>query len=197
MRETRLLPAGRSLVVIASIATLILALAITPAGAIEMLAGPRITMNDSYRAQQEALEQEVALASSGGGSIWKWKRREKCFMRRINRIRKDHGRGALQWDKHLGVVGRKHAHKLANAGTIWHDDIGAKVTKWRSLGQNTGKGPGCRKLTRAFMHSSGHRANILGRWRHIGVGVVRDNGATYVQQVFERRRDPGNIWHKP
>lgn len=118
-------------------------------------------------------------------------------MRRINRIRKRHGLNGLRFDKQLGVVGRKHARKLARSNGIWHDDIGSKVTRWRSLGQNTGKGPGCRKLTRAFMHSSGHRANYLGRWRHVGVGVVKRNGSVYVQQVFESRRDPGNIWHKP
>jgi uncharacterized protein YkwD len=181
-----------------AIASTVLTLALTTssAWAVEILAGQRITMNDAYKAQQDALEQEFASSSSGGGE-WQFKGKEKCFMRRINRIRKQHGLNKLRWDRHLGVTGRKHAYKLAKSGSIWHDDIGAKVTRWRSLGQNTGKGPGCRKLTRAFMHSSGHRANYLGKWRHVGVGVVRRNGSTYVQQVFERRKDPGNIWHKP
>lgn len=175
---------------------LILALTATSAGAIEILAGRQITTSEAYRFRQAALEQELA-SSSSGGSDWQFKNKEKCFMRRINRIRKQHGLNKLRWDRHLGVAGRKHAHKLARAKTIWHDDVGSKVTRWRSLGQNTGKGPGCRKLTRAFMHSSGHRANYLGRWRHVGVGVVRKGGTMYVQQVFERKRDPGNIWHKP
>jgi uncharacterized protein YkwD len=118
-------------------------------------------------------------------------------MRRINRFRSRHGLSKLSWDKHLGVVGRKHAMKLASADGVWHDDIAAKVTRWRSLGQNTGKGPGCKKLTRAFLHSSGHRANYMGGWRHIGVGVKKSNGSMYVQQVFESRRDPGNIWNRP
>jgi uncharacterized protein YkwD len=182
--------------VIAS-AILILSLASTSAGAVEILAGSRITMNEEYKARQEILSSEVATLGGGGDGNWQFKDRERCFMRRINRIRKQHGLNKLRWDRHLGVVGRKHAHKLAKAKSIWHDDVGAKVTRWRSLGQNTGKGPGCRKLTRAFMHSPGHRANYLGKWRHVGVGVVRTKGTTYVQQVFERRRDPGNIWHKP
>jgi uncharacterized protein YkwD len=175
---------------------LMLVLTASSAGAVEILAGPQITMSDDYKVQQEALASETSTLSSSG-SDWQFKGKEECFMRRINRIRRQHGLRKLRWDRHLGVAGRKHAYKLAKAGTIWHDDIGAKVTHWRSLGQNTGKGPGCRKLTRAFMHSSGHRANYLGHWRHVGVGVVKRNGAMYVQQVFERRRDPGNIWHKP
>jgi uncharacterized protein YkwD len=86
---------------------------------------------------------------------------------------------------------------MSRAGGIWHDDIGRKVTRWRSLGQNTGMGGGCKRLTRAFMHSAAHRANYLGRWRHVGVGVIKKSGSTFVQQVFESRNDPGNIWHKP
>ena len=123
---------------------LILTLTAPSAGAIEILAGPEITnTQDAAR----AFSSQTTLASGGGD--WQFKDKEECFMRRINRIRKQHGLNKLRWDRHLGVVGRKHAYKLAKAGGIWHDDIGAKVTRWRSLGQNTGKGPGCRKLTRA------------------------------------------------
>jgi uncharacterized protein YkwD len=198
VRKTRLLPAGRSMAALSS-TLLVLALMTTSAGAIEIMAGSRITTNEAYRSQQAALSQEFSTASSGSGdgSDWRFNLRERCFMKRINRIRRKHGLNKLRWDRHLGVAGRRHAYKLARAGTIWHDDIGAKVTRWRSLGQNTGMGSGCRRLTRAFMHSSGHRANYLGKWRHVGVGVVRRKGTTYVQQIFERRRNPGNVWHKP
>ena len=118
-------------------------------------------------------------------------------MKRINRVRRRHGRRGLDWDKHLAYVGRRHARVLARADGVWHDDIGSKITNWRSLGQNTGKGPGCKKLTRAFLHSSAHRSNYLGSWRHMGVGVRRRNGYTYVQQIFSTRRNPGNIYHRP
>lgn len=191
MNTARLLPAGRSIVAIAAAISVALASAATSAEAVETLAGSRIENANEAATVGEAL----ALGSRGDG--WKFRRREKCFMRRINNIRARYGLNRLKFDKQLGVVGRRHARKLADAGTIWHDDVAAKVTRWRSLGQNTGKGPGCRKLTRAFMHSSGHRANYLGKWRHVGVGVIKRNGSTYVQQVFESRRDPGNVWQKP
>jgi uncharacterized protein YkwD len=139
----------------------------------------------------------LSLASSSGGR-YRFKHSERCFMRKINNIRARHGLGRLRWDKQLGVVGRKHARKMARtASGIWHDDIGSKVTRWNSLGQNTGMGGGCKRMTRAFMHSPSHRSNYLGSWRHVGVGVAKYNGSTYVQQVFESRRDPGNIWHRP
>jgi uncharacterized protein YkwD len=132
------------------------------------------------------------------GSRWSFTRKEACFMRKINRARRSHGRRSLNWDRQAGYVARKHARAMARHGYIFHDgDLGRVITRWRRLGQNSGKGAGCRQLFRAFMRSAGHRRNVLGRWRHMGVGVSRRNGRVYVQQVFEHRRDPGNIWGRP
>jgi uncharacterized protein YkwD len=119
-------------------------------------------------------------------------------MRRINRARQSRGRRGLDWDKQAGYVARKHARSMASSGYVFHDpNLGQVITRWRALGQNSGKGSSCRELFRAFMRSSGHRRNILGHWRHMGVGVETAYGRVYVQQVFEHRRDPGNIWHRP
>lgn len=143
------------------------------------------------------------MAFSGGevaraGSSWSFNRKERCFMRKINRARRARGRGSLDRDKQVGYVARRHARSMANHGYVFHDaDLGRVITRWRRLGQNSGMGSGCRRLFRAFMRSSGHRSNILGRWRHMAVGAVRSGGRVYVQQVFEHRRDPGNIWGRP
>lgn len=191
MDDARLLPAGRSILVVVSAVAVLFASAAGTAEAVESLPDPQLA-----RTKQTATAGETVQLGSGGGS-WSFRHREKCFMRRINRIRSRHGLRKLRFDKQLGVVGRRHAKRIAKSGSVWHDDVARKVTRWRSLGQNTGKGPGCPALTRAFMHSSGHRANYLGRWRFVGVGALKRNGSVYVQQVFESRRDPGNIWHKP
>ena len=119
-------------------------------------------------------------------------------MHRINKKRAAMGRNRLYWDKQLGYVARRHAQRLAGARTIAHDyNMGDQITRWYRLGQNTGGGRGCRALTRSFWNSSSHRANILGRWRHIGVGASWSGGRLYVQQIFESRRDPGNIYSYP
>jgi uncharacterized protein YkwD len=119
-------------------------------------------------------------------------------MRKINRARRSHGRRSLAWDKQAGYVARRHARSMANHGYVFHDgNLGQVITRWRMLGQNSGKGAGCRELFRAFMRSPAHRSNVLGRWRHMGVGVDKAGGRVYVQQIFEHRRDPGNIWHRP
>lgn len=131
-------------------------------------------------------------------SGWDFTRAERCFMRKANRVRLRHDRGRLSSDKQLGYVARRHARSIAERRTLAHDTrLGSRVTRWRRLGQNTGVGSGCRSLFRAFMRSSGHRRNILGRWRYMGVGVARRDGRVYVQHVFEARRNPGNVYDYP
>lgn len=140
----------------------------------------------------------VLDGASANAPKYRYNKAEKCFMRKVNRVRAQHGQRRLNWDKQLGYVARRHANTLANHGGVWHDqNLGRRVTHWRSLGQNTGAGGRCRKLFRSFMASAPHRANILGRWRFIGVGTQWKNKRLYVQQIFEWRRNPGNVWSWP
>lgn len=133
-----------------------------------------------------------------GGGGWNFSDAEVCMMKHINRARKQHGLSALDWDRQLGYVARRHASGMASSRAVYHDgNMDNEITNWRSLGQNTGRAGGCKKAFWAFMRSSSHRANILGSWRHVGVGVVRAHGCVWVQQIFETRYDPGNVYHYP
>lgn len=144
-----------------------------------------------------------AVVADGGagtsvGSGYGFNPSEKCLMRKINRARRSRGMRALDWDRQVGYVARRHAYAMASSRAAYHDyQLGQKVTRWRRLGQNTGRGGKCRRIFRSFMHSSTHRANIFGRWRHLGVGAVWSGGRLYVQQVFESRLNPGNIYSYP
>lgn len=141
---------------------------------------------------------DADLLAGGKTPRYRYLKSEKCFMRKVNRARAAQGQRRLNWDKQLGYVARRHAQVLANHGGVWHDqNLGRRVTRWRSLGQNTGAGGRCRKLFGSFMASAPHRANILGNWRFIGVGTDWRGGRLYVQQIFESRRNPGNIWSWP
>ena len=132
----------------------------------------------------------------GGG--YRFTRTERCLMRRINGIRSSHGLRRLEGDKQLAYVARQHAKTMASARGVWHDpNVSSEVTRWRRLGQNTGRGRSCRSLTRAFMASSSHRGQILGRFRFFAVGAEWRGGRVYVQELFESRRNPGNIYHYP
>ena len=140
----------------------------------------------------------TSAAAGKNNPRYRYRAAEKCFMRKINDARAAHGRRRLNWDKQLGYVARRHARTMARQGGVWHDqNLTHRVTRWRSLGQNTGAGGKCPRLFRSFMASAPHRANILGRFRFVGVGTTWKNHRLYVQQVFESRRDPDNVWSWP
>ncbi|MGH2749876.1 MAG: CAP domain-containing protein [Actinomycetota bacterium] len=129
---------------------------------------------------------------------YSFKKSERCFLRKINNMRHRNGKKRLERDKQLGYVARRHARSMASNGSIYHDgDLGSTVTRWKRLGQNVGRGGRCRGLFKAFKKSSGHRANILGSWRHMGVGTKKRNGNLFAMHVFQSRRNPGNVYHYP
>lgn len=145
-----------------------------------------------------ALPAAEGSATASGSRGYRFNHPEKCFMRKINGVRRRHGMRSLNWDPHIGYVARRHAYAMASSGDAYHDySLGQKVTRWRRLGQNSGRGGKCRRLFRSFMRSSVHRSNIFGRWRHVGVGATWSGGRLYVQQIFESRLNPGNIYSYP
>jgi uncharacterized protein YkwD len=139
-----------------------------------------------------------SLSESEPIGKYSFTRGERCFLRKINNLRQRNGKRRLDPDKQLGYVARRHARGMASNRSIYHDGgLGGKVTRWRRLGQNVGRGGGCKRLFKAFKNSSGHRANILGRWKFMGVGLDRRGGDIYVMHVFQSRRNPGNVYHYP
>lgn len=137
----------------------------------------------------------VDTPEARAGSGFSFSAKERCFMKKVNAKRKARGLRALRWDVDLGEVARKHARQISSERILRHDsNYGNEITRWRRLGQNTGIGADCSSLMRAFMRSDKHRSNIMGNWRHIGVGISREGGRVYVQQIFQYRRDPGNIY---
>lgn len=145
-----------------------------------------------------AVELDDKSLSGDVGSRWGFNRQERCVMNKINRVRRNKGLSALRPDKQVGVVARRHAKSMAANYSVFHDyNMDDEITNWKSLAQNSGAAGSCKRAFWAFMRSSGHRSNILGRWRFMGVGVDKRNGRVFVQQVFEWERDPGNIYRYP
>ena len=139
-----------------------------------------------------------ALQLGPGTPKYQFKQSEKCLMKKINEARAGRGMRRLEWDRQIAYVARRHAKSLASNRGLWHDSrLGSKVTRWRRLGQNTGRGGACSRMFNSFMASAPHRANIFGRWRFQGVGAEWAGGRLYVQHVFEARRNPGNIYRWP
>ncbi|HYH59551.1 MAG TPA: CAP domain-containing protein [Thermoleophilaceae bacterium] len=129
----------------------------------------------------------------------------------LNKRRKAHGRRALRGNQRLAKAARIHAADMVqrkyfshtapggvsfvdrimrqdyvNPGQGW--TLGENIA-WGSYGLATPK-----SIVRSWMHSPGHRANILNpRFREIGIGVVRGapqsgtgNAATYATSFGTR-----------
>ena len=191
MPTARALPARRRLARALAGLSISTCLVLTPATA------PASTSDAVPIAAKKSPDADL-LGGKGGSPRYRFRAAEKCFMRKVNAARAANGQRRLNWDKQLGYVARRHANVMANQGGVWHDqNLGRRVTRWRSLGQNTGAGGRCRKLFGSFMASAPHRANILGGWRFIGVGTQWKGHRLYVQTVFESRRNPGNVWSWP
>jgi uncharacterized protein YkwD len=108
----------------------------------------------------------------------------------LNRVRARHGLRPLQLDSKLSRVARRHSHDMVRHGYFAHESRNGRSpfdrilrtgyvprnASWY-LGENLGWGTGSRSgpiaLLRMWMHSPGHRANILsGSFREIGIGIA-------------------------
>jgi uncharacterized protein YkwD len=108
----------------------------------------------------------------------------------INRARANHGLRRLKVNDRTQRYATDHAQDMARKGTIFHDaalplEVLLGATSW---GENVGyttADRAARKLHVMFMHSPGHRANILRpRFTHMGIGVEKRNGTVYVVERF-------------
>jgi hypothetical protein len=79
---------------------------------------------------------------------------------------------------------------MALFGTLVHDhsyqtELAAMDPQWQALGENVGYGPSAGSIESAFMASPEHRANILGNYTQIGVGVaVASDGSLYIDELY-------------
>ena len=110
----------------------------------------------------------------------------------VNKQRNKAGLGDLDRDKRLQRAAQRHTEKMDGSGCFDHicggegdlssrlesvDYIGGGLSHW-SYGENIawgmrGRGT-ARSIVDAWMHSSGHRANILSRdFRDLGIGFVK------------------------
>jgi hypothetical protein len=114
----------------------------------------------------------------------------------MNASRRAHGRPALAASPAVATTARNWSKRMAADGRLRHNsNAGRRLTvEWRRWGENVGwasNGSGrslravTRRLHRSFMESDGHRANILGDYNRVGVGVtLDDDGTMWATMVF-------------
>jgi hypothetical protein len=108
------------------------------------------------------------------------------FVSLINSARAAKGLPALSSNGQLASVAASWTQKMAASGKLAHNPrLAGQVSGYRFVGENVGYGPDARTIHRAFMNSSGHRANILDRdYSQVGVAVVTVDGRMWVTEVF-------------
>lgn len=113
----------------------------------------------------------------------------------VNLERSKQGLSSLSLDSQLSKVAQIKAEDMANRGYFSHDSptYGSPFdmmqqfgVSYRSAGENIAQGQQSpQAVMNAWMNSSGHRANILGDYTHLGVGHVAE-GNYWVQMFISK-----------
>jgi uncharacterized protein YkwD len=111
-----------------------------------------------------------------------------------NKLRKTKGLPELVMNEGLNVIAQKHSADMARGRTRFgHDGFRGrqkqaikKIPSLRTFAENVAYGPTTAKeVVTMWKNSSGHRKNMLGKFRYTGIGIARDrNGRVYYTQVF-------------
>ena len=136
----------------------------------------------------------LALPASPQGAASESAAAEQELFRMTNRDREQAGVPELQWNEWLAQAARKHAEEMARRGQLSHqfpgepalvDRITATGLRFDSAAENVALGPTPAGIDNDWMHSPGHRANILEpKYNAIGVGVVRSGDDLYAVTDF-------------
>lgn len=103
----------------------------------------------------------------------------------INEARAESGLARLNQSDQLSRIARRHSNEMASYGGLFHSScLTCQIQGGRILGENVGFGADAQVVQEAMMESPPHRAIILGRWRRVGVGIVRQGGLTWVTEIF-------------
>lgn len=117
---------------------------------------------------------------------------ERDFASLINQERAARGLATLGVSLSIRDVARTWSGTMAGSDSLYHNpnivsQIGQIDDRWRSLGENVGVGYSVSSLHQALMNSAGHRANILGNWTYMTIGVVvMGDGKIWLTQNFIR-----------
>lgn len=113
-----------------------------------------------------------------------------------NRSRAEAGVGRLVWDEQLAAAARAHTLRMAAEGPIAHrydgeptlaDRAGRAGAHFDSIEENVAVGSGPAAIHEGWMHSPGHRANLLNAdVNRVGIAVVFSNGVYYATADYDR-----------
>ncbi|MCR6718838.1 MAG: CAP domain-containing protein [Chitinophagaceae bacterium] len=119
----------------------------------------------------------------------------KEVLRETNQFRKSRSKKELVWHDGLSEIARKHSEAMAN-GTMpfGHKDFKLREKEARkvldgklsAIAENVAYGSNTAEdVVAMWKNSPGHRQNMLGNFRYIGVGTAKSkDGTIYFTQIF-------------
>ena len=114
----------------------------------------------------------------------------------VNEFRRSKGLPALQANSYISSVALGHSRDmLTGKSPFGHDGfrqridrISGKLGRLHVAAENVASGSmGAREVVDGWLHSPGHRRNIMGDFQLTGIGVAEaSNGMIYFTQIFVR-----------
>lgn len=112
----------------------------------------------------------------------------------VNQERVAIGLAPLMWNNALALAAERHAERMAANGSISHqyagepdlpERFGAEGARFSAAAENVALNGSVNGLHSAWMHSPGHRANILdANMTELGIGIVKVNGRMFAVEDF-------------
>jgi uncharacterized protein YkwD len=122
---------------------------------------------------------------------------EKLLLDATNRERAAAGLQSLKWDDALAAAAREHNQLMVRENVLSHrlpgepsleQRIAQAGAKYAMVAENVAIGPNPEEIHEGWMHSPGHRRNILnGELTAIGIAVTRGTNGLFAVQDFSRQ----------
>jgi hypothetical protein len=103
----------------------------------------------------------------------------------VNQARAAAGLPALTTDGTLSARAREHALGMASAGKLFHQALSVLPQSCSGTrAENVGRADSADLVHKLFMQEPGHRADILGPFNKVGIGIAIVGDWVYVAQDF-------------
>jgi hypothetical protein len=147
-------------------------------------------------AVQLLIAQMQPLAHAQSSQTYTIQQESWQLLQLANQARAANGAGPLRWDPALAVAARQHCLRMAAEGPISHQYRGEPDVSERAgqagahfslIEENVAFGPTPSIIHDSWMHSPGHRTNLMNpQVDRVGVAVVASRGELYAVADYER-----------
>ena len=118
------------------------------------------------------------------------------ILKYTNQFRKSKGLPALEMKKELNTIARNHSEDMASGrksfghGGYSQRELQVKkiIKPYSGMAENVAYGArNGKEAVEIWKNSSGHKKNMLGNYKYIGIGTARNRqGIIYYTQIFAR-----------